>query len=62
MSYDNIELAVSTITFMFIFGFLRPMLLGQQIDAMNIITTTVLFFFWYFFTLKITQAYMEKWR
>ena len=53
--YDNIELVVSTITFMFIFGFIRPILLGEKLDSMNAVVTTVMFFFWYFFTINLTN-------
>lgn len=58
--YENIEIVVSTISFLFIFGFIRPMLLGEQIDSMNVVITTLMFFFWYFLTMKLTNFGSNK--
>ncbi len=45
--YNITQIVIATITFLFIFGYFRPMLLNLPIDSMNIIVTTVLFFIWY---------------
>jgi hypothetical protein len=53
-NYQNIEIAVSTITFMFLFGYIRPMILGEHIDSINVVITTLMFFLWYYITSKFT--------
>lgn len=54
-NYQNIEIVVSTITFMFLFGYLRPMILGEHIDSTNIVVTTTIFFLWYYITSRFTE-------
>lgn len=59
-NYQIIESTVSAITFLFFFGYFRQMILGEQINSLNIIFTTLLFFFWYSFTLYITNIITKK--
>lgn len=54
-NYKNIEIIISTILFMFLFGYFRTMFLGQDIIFSNIILTTLLFYFWYLLTTLFTN-------
>jgi len=54
-NYKNIEIIISTILFMFLFGYFRTMILGQDINFTNIILTTLLFYFWYLLTTLFTN-------
>lgn len=54
-NYKNIEIIISTILFMFLFGYFRTMFLGQNINFTNIILTTLLFYFWYLLTTLFTN-------
>ena len=58
-SYQNIEIVVSTITFMFLFGYFKPIIMNQSIDSYNIVVTTGLFFLWYYLTSYITNLYVS---
>jgi hypothetical protein len=51
--YQNIELVVSTILFLFFFGYFRPMITNNKINSYDIIITSILFFIWYYLTLFI---------
>lgn len=46
--YQNTEIVISTIIFMFLFMFIRPMLLNESINSDNVVLTTLLFFIWYY--------------
>ena len=52
--FQNIEIITSTITFLFLFGYIRPMILGGHIDSKNIVVTTLMFFLWYYLSYVLT--------
>ncbi len=58
--YQNIEIVVSTITFLFLFGYFRPIVMNQPIDSHAIITTVVLFFLWSFLSVHITNLVTDS--
>ena len=44
---NNVNFIIlATIFFVFIFGFIRPMLLGQAFDSKSILIDTILFVLW----------------
>lgn len=46
-SYKSIEIAASTILFMLLIMFIRPILLNEQIDSDDVVYTTILYLVWY---------------
>ena len=55
-SLQKLDISITTFLFCILIGFLRPLLLGQDINSRNIIAATLIFFSWYGMTLVFTNA------
>ena len=55
-SLQKLDISITTFLFCILIGFLRPLLLGQDINSRNIIASTLIFFSWYGMTLVFTNA------
>jgi hypothetical protein len=55
-SLQKLDVSLTTLMFCIFIGFLRPLLLGIEINSRNIIATTLIFFAWYGMTLIMTNA------
>jgi hypothetical protein len=52
-SYRTIELATSTVLFMLLIMFIRPILLDEPINSDDVVYTTILYLVWYALTKNI---------
>jgi len=55
-SLQKLDISLTTLMFCIFIGFLRPLLLGIEINSRNIIVLTLIFFAWYGMTLIMTNA------
>jgi hypothetical protein len=54
---QKIDITITTLLFCIFIGFLRPLVLGTQLNAKNIIAFTVIFFAWYGYTILLSNAF-----
>jgi len=58
MTYlQKIDISLTTFMFCLFIGFLRPLLLGIELNSRNIIAYTLIFFAWYGCTILFSNAY-----
>jgi hypothetical protein len=54
---QKIDIAITTFMFCLFIGFLRPLLLGIDLNSRNIIAFTLIFFAWYGSTILLSNAF-----
>lgn len=54
---QKIDISITTFMFCLFIGFLRPLILNQDINSRNIIAFTLIFFTWYGSTLIFSNAF-----
>jgi hypothetical protein len=54
---QKIDISLTTFMFCLFIGFLRPLLLGIELNSRNIIAYTLIFFAWYGCTILFSNAY-----
>jgi len=54
---QKIDITITTLLFCIFIGFIRPLLLSNELNTRNIIAYTLLFFAWYGCTLIISNAF-----
>jgi hypothetical protein len=54
---QKIDISITSFMYLLFIGFLRPLLLNQELNSRNIIAYTLLFFAWYGCTLLFSNAY-----
>ena len=51
------DISITTFMFLLFIGFIRPLLLSQDLNSRNIIAFTLIFFAWYGCTLLFANAF-----
>jgi hypothetical protein len=54
---QKVDITITTLMFCIFFGFLRPLVLSQDINTRNIIAYTLIFFAWYGCTILTSNAF-----
>lgn len=54
---QKVDITITTLMFCIFFGFLRPIILSQDINTRNIIAYTLIFFAWYGCTILTSNAF-----
>lgn len=54
---QKVDITITTLMFCIFFGFLRPIVLSQDINTRNIIAYTLIFFAWYGCTILTSNAF-----
>lgn len=54
---QKIDITITTLMFCIFFGFLRPIILDQDMNTRNIIAYTLIFFAWYGCTILTSNAF-----
>lgn len=54
---QKMDLTITTLIFCIFIGFLRPLILGTDINTQHIIIYTILFFVWYGCTIMFSNAF-----
>jgi hypothetical protein len=54
---QKLDICITTFMFMLFIGFLRPLLLGRELNSRDIVVYTLIFFAWYGCTLLFSNAY-----
>ncbi len=57
---QKLQIGIVTLFFLILIGFMRPLLLGDELDTHNIIFLTVLFLLWYSLTIIFTNMVMYE--
>ncbi len=56
-SLQKIDIAITTLIFCIMIGFLRPLLIGNNFNTLNMIAYTLIFFAWYGCTILFSNAF-----
>lgn len=56
-SLQKTDIAITTFMFCLFIGFLRPLLLNNELNSRDIIAYTLIFFAWYGCTMMFSNAY-----
>jgi hypothetical protein len=56
-SLQKTDIAITTFMFCLFIGFLRPLLLGMELNSRDVIAYTLIFFVWYGLTMMFSNAY-----
>ena len=56
-SLQKIDITITTLMFCIFIGFIRPLILNEDLNTRNIIALTLLFFAWYGCTLLFSNAF-----
>jgi hypothetical protein len=56
-SLQKIDIAITTLMFCIFIGFIRPLILSENLNTRNIIAYTLLFFAWYGCTILFSNAF-----
>jgi len=54
---QKIDIAITTLMFCIFIGFIRPLILSENLNTRNIIAYTLLFFAWYGCTILFSNAF-----
>jgi hypothetical protein len=54
---QKIDIGISSLFFCILIGFLRPLLISQNLNTRNVIAYTLLFFAWYGCTLLFSNGF-----
>lgn len=54
---QKIDIGISALLFCILIGFLRPLILSQNLNTRNVIAYTLLFFAWYGCTLLFSNGF-----
>ncbi len=54
---QKIDITITTLLFCIFIGFLRPLILGEEINTQYIIAITLMFFAWYGYTILFSNAF-----
>lgn len=54
---QKIDITITTLLFCIFIGFIRPLLLNNELNTRNIIAFTLIFFAWYGFTILLSNAF-----
>lgn len=54
---QKIDITITTLMFCIFIGFLRPLLLNQELNSRNIIAFTLIFFAWYGCTILFSNGF-----
>ena len=54
---QKLDMCITTFMFMLFIGFLRPLLLSQELNSRNIVIYTLIFFSWYGCTILFSNSY-----
>jgi len=54
---QKIDIAIATFMFCLLIGFLRPLIIGFELNTRNIIAFTLIFFAWYGSTILLSNAF-----
>ncbi len=57
---QKIDIAITTLMFCIFIGFIRPLILSEDLNTRNIIAYTLLFFAWYGCTLLMANAFTSE--
>jgi hypothetical protein len=54
---QKIDITITTLLFCIFIGFIRPLLLNNELNTRNIIAFTLIFFAWYGCTILLSNAF-----
>lgn len=54
---QKIDITIATFMFCLLIGFLRPLIIGIELNTRNIIAFTLIFFAWYGSTILLSNAF-----
>jgi len=54
---QKIDITTTTLLFCIFIGFLRPLILGDELNTQYIIAITLMFFTWYGYTMLFSNAF-----
>lgn len=54
---QKIDITITTLLFCIFIGFIRPLLLSNELNTRNIIAFTLIFFAWYGCTILLSNAF-----
>jgi hypothetical protein len=57
---QKMDISITTVMFSLFIGFLRPIIINQDINTKNIITYALIFFAWYGCTMILSNAFIYQ--